>query len=74
VSAAFDPQIHDSYRLFSDYPPRSVEHRLRPTHRPEQIAEALPTGRIEKSPISASCIDGFTVAYWRRPRPTSIQR
>ena len=61
----FDPAIHGSLWVFSEYVPAAVG--LGDDTPLELILEALETERVEVVPTPADCTDGFASAYWRRP-------
>ena len=61
----FDPDVHDSLWILKDYVP-DVIGMLGPSHL-DMVAEELGADRIEVVPVPADCVDGFIVAYWRRP-------
>ena len=61
----FDPAIHGSLWVFSEYVPAAVG--LDDDTPLDLILEALETERVEVVPTPADCTDGFASAYWRRP-------
>jgi Methyltransferase domain len=67
VILTFDPDVHGSFWLFNDYLPEAMELASAQPAPPAAIARLLETDHIEAVPISSTCADGFTVAYWRRP-------
>jgi len=65
VIFTFDPAMHDSLWIFTEYVP---EGRGLADHAPvEAVLDALEGGRVEVVPVPADCTDGFASAYWRRP-------
>jgi SAM-dependent methyltransferase len=65
VVFTFDPAVHDSLWILKDYVP-GVVGMLGPAHL-DIVAEELAADRVEVVPVPADCVDGFIVAYWRRP-------
>lgn len=68
VVFTFDASIHDAYWLFTEYLPEATTPLSQRPPAPVDIGERLGGARIEVVPISPFCRDGFTQAYWRRPR------
>jgi len=65
VVFTFDPDMHDSLWVFTDYVPASLGFA---DDAPiELVLDALETDRVEVVPTPADCSDGFASAYWRRP-------
>jgi SAM-dependent methyltransferase len=65
VIFTFDPALHDSLWVFSEYVPAA---RGLADHTPvDVVTDALVTSRVEIVPVPADCTDGFAAAYWRRP-------
>jgi len=61
----FDPAMHDSLWVFTDYVPASMGFAKEAPI--EIVLDALETDRVEIVPTPADCTDGFASAYWRRP-------
>jgi SAM-dependent methyltransferase len=65
VVFTFDPAMHDSLWVFTEYVPAA---RGLGDHAPvEVVLDALENSRVEIVPVPADCTDGFASAYWRRP-------
>jgi len=67
VVLTFDPEVHSTFWLTTDYVP---EANALPSARiigPEVVADTIDADRVETVPVPADCIDGFNWAYWRRP-------
>jgi SAM-dependent methyltransferase len=65
VVFTFDPAMHDSLWIFTEYVPAA---RGLGDHAPvEVVLDALENSRVEIVPVPADCQDGFASAYWRRP-------
>jgi len=68
VVLAFDPDIHNAFWLFRDYVPAVTKLKSNAGALPVgEIAEILDADRIEPVLVPHDCVDGFGVAYWRRP-------
>ena len=65
VIFTFDPAMHDSLWVFTDYVPASMGFAKDAPI--EIVLDALETDRVEIVPTPADCTDGFASAYWRRP-------
>lgn len=68
VVLTFEPSIHFDYWLYEEYLPEA--RALRSAHPPrvEAVAELIHADRTLVVPIPSDCRDGFTWAWWRRPR------
>jgi SAM-dependent methyltransferase len=64
VLFTYDPSLADSFWFIRDYLPGF--HEL-PGMAIEEIAATLGGATIEPVPIPHDCVDGFFVAFWRRP-------
>jgi SAM-dependent methyltransferase len=68
VVLTFDPAVHNAFWLFRDYIPAIT--RLDSTAgviRIDDLADVIDADRIETVPVPHDCLDGFGIAYWRRP-------
>jgi hypothetical protein len=65
VVFTFDPALHDSLWIFTEYVPAALG--LADDTPLEPILEALDAHRVEVVPVPSDCVDGFASAYWRRP-------
>jgi SAM-dependent methyltransferase len=65
VLFTFDPAMHDSLWVFSEYVPAA--RNLADEASLDVVVDALGATRVEVIPIPADCTDGFATAYWRRP-------
>jgi SAM-dependent methyltransferase len=64
VLFTYEPAMADSFWFVRDYLP-GFHHLASMTI--EDIAEALDGAWVEPVPIPHDCVDGFFVAFWRRP-------
>jgi SAM-dependent methyltransferase len=64
---AYDVALHNSLWLLADYLPAVAGREASRSRSIEEIADAIEADRIEALPIPHDCLDGLTVAYWRRP-------
>jgi SAM-dependent methyltransferase len=65
VIFTFDPAMHDSLWVFTEYVPASLGFA---DHAPiDLVLDALESDRVEVVLTPADCSDGFASAYWRRP-------
>ena len=65
VVFTFDPAMHDSLWVFTEYVPAALGFA---DHSPiDLVLDALETDQVEIVPTPADCSDGFASAYWRRP-------
>ena len=68
VVLTFDPAVHNAFWLFRDYIPAITQLDSTagaiPVH---DLADIIAADRIEPVPVPHDCLDGFGVAYWRRP-------
>ena len=67
VVFSFEPTVHLSFWLITEYFPGIAGHRGSHPPTPEAIAEALGGGRVQAVPVPADCQDGFLWAHWARP-------
>jgi SAM-dependent methyltransferase len=68
VVLAFDPAIHNDFWLFRDYVPAVPKLRSNAgAISVDEIADIVDADRIEPVLVPHDCMDGFGVAYWRRP-------
>jgi hypothetical protein len=68
VVFTFDPETHNTFWLFRDYVPAVTKlDSTAGAISVEEIAEIIAADRIEPVPVPHDCLDGFGVAYWRRP-------
>jgi SAM-dependent methyltransferase len=65
VVFTFDPALHDSLWIFSEYVPGIIG--MSDTAPLEAVMAGLDTERVEVIPVPADCTDGFITAYWQRP-------
>jgi hypothetical protein len=65
VLFTFDPAMHDSLWVFTEYVPAALH--LADEAPLDLVVDALGATRVEVIPIPADCADGFATAYWRRP-------
>ncbi|HUC05289.1 MAG TPA: class I SAM-dependent methyltransferase [Acidimicrobiales bacterium] len=65
VIFTFEPALHDSLWVFTEYVPASLgfAHEAPLT----AVSGAVGRCRVEVVPVPADCTDGFAIAYWRRP-------
>jgi Methyltransferase domain len=64
VVLTYDPEFADAYWLIRDYLPGFG--RL-PGMAVEEVAAHLGGAEIRRLPVWHDCLDGFLLAYWRRP-------
>jgi SAM-dependent methyltransferase len=65
VIFTFDPALHDSLWVFTEYVPAA---RGLADHAPvDVVTDSLDVSRVEIVPVPADCTDGSATAYWRRP-------
>jgi SAM-dependent methyltransferase len=64
---SFDPVVHSTFWLFTDYVPEANMLPSSNVLAPETVAEIVGAERIESVPVPADCVDGFNWAFWRRP-------
>ena len=67
VVLTFDPVVHGTLWLFTEYLPESPSLASSNPPSPEAVAEIIGAERVETVGIPADCVDGFNWAYWRRP-------
>ncbi len=67
VVLTFDPVVHSSFWVFSDYLPEVNDLAASHVLSPEAVAAVIGAQRIEPVPVPSDCADGFNVAFWRRP-------
>jgi SAM-dependent methyltransferase len=63
----FDPVVHETFWLFTDYLPEVTTLPLSRVVDPGTVAEVVGADGIEPVLVPADCVDGFNVAFWRRP-------
>jgi SAM-dependent methyltransferase len=63
----FDPAVHSTFWMFTDYLPEVMGLAISRVMDPETVAEVIGADRIEPVPVPFDCIDGFNVAFWQRP-------
>jgi len=63
----FDPAVHSTFWMFTDYLPEVMGLAISRVIDPETVAEVIGADRIEPVPVPFDCIDGFNVAFWQRP-------
>jgi len=63
----FDPVVHSKFWMFTDYLPEVNMLDLSQVPSPDAVAEVIGARGVETVDIPSDCIDGFNVAYWRRP-------
>jgi len=68
VVFTFDAAVHDAFWLFSEYIPEATTPASQRPPAPEEIGARLGGARVEVVPVPPLCRDGFTLAYWQRPR------
>jgi SAM-dependent methyltransferase len=65
VVFTFDPALHDSLWIFTEYVPGIIGMS---DHAPlEAMMAGLGTDQVEIIAVPRDCTDGFITAYWRRP-------
>jgi SAM-dependent methyltransferase len=62
----FDAEMHSLFWLF-DYIPEVNALPANLVMAPEVVAEVIGATRIEPVMIPSDCVDGFNLAFWRRP-------
>jgi SAM-dependent methyltransferase len=68
VILTFDPAVHNAFWLFRDYIPAMAHLDSTAGAIPvDDVAEVINADRIEVVPVPHDCLDGFGIAYWRRP-------
>jgi SAM-dependent methyltransferase len=68
VVLTFDPAVHNGFWLFRDYIPAITHLDSTAGVLPvDDVAEVINADRIEAVPVPHDCLDGFGIAYWRRP-------
>jgi SAM-dependent methyltransferase len=67
VVLTFDPVVHETFWLFTDYLPEVTTLPLSRVVDPGTVAEVIGADGIEPVLVPADCVDGFNVAFWRRP-------
>ena len=68
VVLTFEPAIHNGFWLFAEYLPKvQILLGQRSTPSVDEVAELIDASVVEVVPIPHDCIDGFGLAYWRRP-------
>jgi len=67
VVLTFDPVVHSSFWLFTDYLPEVNALPVARVVGPDVVADTIGAARVEVVPVPADCVDGFNWAYWRRP-------
>lgn len=67
VIFCFEPEVHLTFWLITDYFPEIAEHRGSQPPTPESIARALDGAEVSVVPVPADCEDGFLWAHWARP-------
>jgi SAM-dependent methyltransferase len=68
VVFTFEPTVHNKFWLFTDYVPAVTRLPSAGGALPvERIAEIIEPDRVERVLVPHDCVDGFGVAYWRRP-------
>ncbi len=66
VVLTFDPEVHAAMWLM-DYLPEIVELDSQRTLSVSEVAERTEGTSVIPLPVPWDCLDGMTVAYWRRP-------
>jgi SAM-dependent methyltransferase len=67
VVLTWDASFARSYWLFRDYLPRLAELNEARFPAIERVSRLLGGATVEVVPIPHDCLDGFGVAFWRRP-------
>jgi SAM-dependent methyltransferase len=67
VVLTFDPVVHATFWLFTDYLPETTMLRVARVVDPETVADIIGADRVEPVPVPSDCVDGFNVAFWQRP-------
>lgn len=63
----FDPVVHGTFWLCTEYLPEVTALPLSRVVDPETVAEIIGADGIEPVLVPSDCVDGFNVAFWRRP-------
>jgi SAM-dependent methyltransferase len=63
----FDPVVHSTFWLFTDYVPEVNALDMSRVMRPDAVADVIGAQRVEVVPVPGDCIDGFNLAFWQRP-------
>ena len=63
----FDPVVHSTFWMFTDYLPEVTSLGVSRVMDPETVADVIGADRVEPVPVPFDCIDGFNVAFWQRP-------
>jgi len=67
VVLTFDPKVHNRHWFLREYVPEIARFEEQRAPSIDEIAYGIGATRVETVPIPHDCIDGFTVAHWRRP-------
>lgn len=67
VVLTFDPAVHEGMWLMDYLPEINRLDRRRRTPSIEAVFEGIEGREVTVLPVPGDCMDGMTVAYWRRP-------
>ncbi len=63
----FDPVVHSTFWMFTDYVPEVNMLSSVQVPSPDVVAEIVGAQRVEPVLIPSDCVDGFNWAFWQRP-------
>jgi SAM-dependent methyltransferase len=63
----FDPVVHATFWLFTDYLPEVTSLPISQVVDPDTVAEVIGADRVEPVLVPSDCVDGFNLAFWQRP-------
>lgn len=63
----FDPVVHATFWLFTEYLPEVTTLPVSRVMDPETVADVIGADRVEPVLVPSDCIDGFNLAFWQRP-------
>jgi SAM-dependent methyltransferase len=67
VVLTFDTAAHNAQWFIREYVPAVMSREQQRAPSVDDIADAIGATRVEVVPVAHDCVDGFMVAYWRRP-------
>src|SRR5579884_951898 len=68
VVVTYEPSVHNDQWIVTDYVPEiAALDAGRPGLGVAEVDDALAPAVVHVLPIPADCVDGFIMAYWRRP-------